>query len=96
MQLLSGHIRVAAGASESFFESVIRAHLKELLITKAAIITGLGYEKVRGILSNPETGPGLLDDPGLYQLLYGAVPEKGPARTKMIDEALELIGAWKS
>jgi hypothetical protein len=96
VQLLSGHIRVAANASESYFDTVIRAHLKELLTTKASIETGVDYEKVRGILSNPETGPELLHDPGLYQLLYGHAPQKGPARIRMIEEALDLIGAWKS
>lgn len=96
VQLLSGQIRVAETASDSYFEGVIRARLKELMITKASLETGLEYEQVRRILADPSSGPRLIADTHLYGLLYSPTPRKGPARLKTIQEAVALIGAWKS
>jgi len=96
VELLSGQIRVAESASDSYFEGVIRARLRELMTTKASLETGLEYEKVRKTLADPKTGPRLIGDTRLYGLLYDPTPRKGPGRIRMIEETVALIGAWKS
>ena len=59
MRFLSGQFRVAATASNSYFENVVRGRLKELLVTKVALETGLENELVRRLLSAPMDGPRL-------------------------------------
>lgn len=95
VQFLSGQVRVAARASDSYFENVARTRLKELLVTKVSIETGLENETVRRILIDPGQGPRLLGDDSLYRMLYGPVPRSGVARIEMIDKTLDLIGVWK-
>jgi hypothetical protein len=92
---LSGQFRVAASASNSYFENVARARLKELLVTKVSVETGLENETARRILSDPRQGPRLLVDEYLYRMLYGPIPLGGVARMNMIGDAIDLIGAWK-
>jgi hypothetical protein len=94
VQFLSGQFRVATSASNSYFENVVRARLRELLTTKVALETGQDDETVRRILSDPKNGPRLLDDDDLYRMLYGPPPTSGPARVDLIGEAIDLIGAW--
>ena len=95
IQFLSGQFRVAAEASGSYFENIVRARLKELLVAKIAVETGLESEMVRQSLSDPKRGPRLLADESLYSMLFGPTPPVGPARINMIGEAVDLIGAWK-
>jgi hypothetical protein len=95
IQFLSGQLRVAASASDSYFENVIRARLKDLLTTKVSIETGLENENVRRILADPSRGRRLLVDESLYGMLYGPVPHGRLARMTMISDAIDLIGAWK-
>ena len=94
VQFLSGQFRVAASASNSYFENVVRARLRELLTAKVALETGLEKEKARELLSDPRRGPGLLEDETLYHMLYGPAPRGGLARMNMISAAIDLIGAW--
>jgi hypothetical protein len=96
VQFLSGQFRVAANASNSYFENVIRGRLKELLIAKVALETGIETEVVRRVLSDPRDGPRLLEDESFYRMLYGPPPQGRLARMTMIGEAIELIGAWKA
>lgn len=95
IQFFSSQIKVAAEASDSYFEDVIRSKLKELLVAKVAVQTGLEPDVVRLILTSPTTGLKLLKDETLYEALYGPVPETSPRRIEMIDNAIDLIGAWK-
>lgn len=94
VQFLSGQFRVAAAASNSYFENVVRARLKDLLTAKVALETGLEKEIARQLLSDPTRGPGLLEDESLYRMLYGPAPRGGLARMNMISDAIDLIGAW--
>ena len=94
-QVFSERFRLAGRASSSYFENVIRARLRELLITKVALETGLENETVRRILSDPKHGPRLLENEPLYRILYGPIPSGERTRTAMIGEAIDLIGAWK-
>jgi hypothetical protein len=95
VQFLSGQFRIAANASNSYFENVVRARLRELLITKVALETGVAPEMVRRVLSDPGQGPALLEDKSLYRMLYGPAPDRGLGRINMIGEAITLIGDWK-
>jgi len=95
VQFLSGQFRVAASASNSYFENVVRARLRELLTTKVSLETGLDNATLRRILSDPMEGPGLLEDETLYRMLYGPTPEGELARINLIGDAIDLIGAWK-
>ena len=95
VQFLSGQFRVATDASNSYFENVVRARLRELLTTKVALATGQENETVRRILSDPREGPQLLEDQSLYRMLYGPTPRNGMARINLIRDAIDLIGAWK-
>ena len=95
VQFLSGQFRVAANASNSYFENVVRARLRELLTNKVALEAGLENETVRRILSDPRDGPELLEDQTLYRMLYGPTPQGGLARLNLIRDAIDLIGAWK-
>ena len=95
VQFLSGQFRVAANASNSYFENVVRARLRELLTTKVALEIGVENETVRRILLDPRDGPRLLEDETLYRMLYGPTPQGGLARLNLIGDAIDLIGAWK-
>jgi hypothetical protein len=95
VQFLNGQLRVAASASNSYFENVVRARLRELLTTKVALETSLETETVRRILLDPRDGPRLLQDESLYRMLYGPTPPGGLARINLIGDAIDLIGAWK-
>ncbi len=74
---------------------MVRARLKELLIAKIALETGIESETVRRLLSDPEQAPRVLEDKSLYSMLYGPIPQAGLSRMNMIGETLDLIGAWK-
>ena len=95
VQFLSGQFRVAANASNSYFENVVRARLRELLTTKVALEIGVENETVRRILLDPRDGPRLLEDETLYRMLYGPTPQGGLARLNLIGDEIDLIGAWK-
>jgi hypothetical protein len=95
VQFLSGQFTVASIASNSYFENIVRARLKELLAAKVAIEKGLENDATRRLLSDPKQGPRLLEDDPLYRLLYGPAPQGGLARINMIGDAIDLIGAWK-
>ena len=95
VQFLSGQFKVAANASNSYFENVVQSRLKELLTVKVALGTGLDSETIRPLLSDPKQGPTLLGDESLYHMLYGRPPQGALERINMIGEAIDLIGAWK-
>ena len=95
VQFLSGQFRVASDASNSYFENVVRARLRELLTAKVALETGQDDGTVRRVLSDATEGPKILNDESLYRMLYGPTPKSGPARINLISDAIDLIGAWK-
>lgn len=95
VQFLSGQFRVAANASNSYFENVVQSRLREMLTSKVALELGLDNEAVRRLLSDSNQGPALLADESLYRILYGPPPRSGLQRLNMISDAIDLIGAWK-
>jgi hypothetical protein len=90
---MSGQIRIASNATDSYFETVVRARLKELLITKVTLKTGIDRDNVRRKLSDPTQARVILGNDELYIALYGPIPT-GWNRICMIEKALDLIGAW--
>lgn len=93
---LSNQIGVAAAASDSYFDVVVRARLKDLLIDKVALETGLETDTVRRSLFEKERAKQLLRNEALYDALNGPVPATGADKIKMINRAIEMIGAWNS
>lgn len=95
LQFLSGQFKVAANASNLYFQNAVQLRLRELLTVKVALATGFDSESVRSLLSDPKNGPVLLRNRALYQMLYGPPPRGGLERITMIGKAIDLIGAWK-
>ena len=95
MRFLSGQIKVAAESTNSYFENVLRARLRELMISKVALETGMDSGTIRRLLSDPREGRELLHDWDIYGMLYGPTPRTGTARMDMIEKAVDFIGAWK-
>jgi len=95
VQFLSGQIKVAADSTNSYFENILRARLRELMISKVALETGMENGTVRRLMSDPRERRKLLHDEAIYGMLYGPAPRTGAARMSMIAEAVDLIGAWK-
>lgn len=93
---LGSQIQVAATASDSYFDDVIRARLKELLITKITLEVGLERDEARRTLSDPYRGMTMLHNKKLYGILYGPVPRSGPERIAMIDAAIGMIQDWQA
>lgn len=63
---------------------------------KVALETGMESDGIFRILSDPKDGPRLLHDDRLYSVLYGQLPENRENRAKMIEETMDMIGAWTS
>jgi hypothetical protein len=95
VHFLSNQIRGAADASDSYFDDIVRVRLKELLITKITVETGMEPDEVRRTLSFSRTGLELVGDPTLYRILYGPVPTSKQKRIEVVRNAVELIGDWK-
>ena len=91
---LSNQIKVAAAASDSYFDVVVRARLKDLLIDKVALETGLEKDAVRRSLFDKEQARQLIQNEELFDALTGPVPATGADRMKTINRAIEMIGAW--
>lgn len=88
-------VEVASKASPEYFERVLLARLRSILVEKVSLETGIERERVSEVLSNAALGPGLLKDDQLYMLLYRPPPGRGPARVRMLEDAVERIEAWK-
>jgi hypothetical protein len=95
VKFLAGQLGIAADASDSYFENVVRSRLKELLISKVSLEIGLDSGTVRRNMSDPRKGPQMLHDDQLYRILYGRTPKTRDALAQMIEDAIDMIGAWK-
>ena len=96
VQYLSRQVQVASEASQAYFESVLLSRLRDILVDKVSLETGMEKEKVKRELADRSQGPSLTRDQRLYMLLYSSIPSKGATRIKMIHEALDLIEALKA
>lgn len=95
VRFLGSQIQVAATASDSYFDDVIRSRLKELLITKISLELGVERDLARRTLSDPKRGMMMLRNRKLYGILYGPVPQTGTERIVMIDAAIDEIRDWQ-
>lgn len=96
VQGLTRQIEVGSRASSQYFDGVVLARLREALVDKVAVETGLEPQRVREILGNHRLGPGLLKDETLYRLLYSPVMAvKGSGRVGLLEEAVARIEDWK-
>ena len=95
VQFLARQIDVGMMASPAYFDLVLLSRLREVLVEKVSLETGIEKERVRELLANPSLGPGLLREDSLYRLLYSPPPARGPTRVKLLEDAIALVEAWK-
>jgi len=96
VQFLSRQIEVAAGASQAYFETILLNRLRDVMIERVSLETGMEKEIVKRELADGRLGPALVRDPVLYSLLYDSRPLKGSARIEMLRETTVRIEAWKA
>lgn len=95
VQSLTRQLEVAANASPAYFETIIRARLRELLTQKVSLETGVEKETIKKALSDHAQGPQLLKDQKMYELLYYHPPVSSELRLQMLREIIDRIEAWK-
>ncbi len=95
VRLLTQQIDVGTRASPKYFDTVLLARLREILVERVSLETGMDRPRVRDVLSNRKLGPGLLQDRELYNFLYTEPPPWGSARLRLLKEAVTRIEAWK-
>lgn len=95
VQSLTREIDVGRRASRSYFETVLLSRLRDLLVDKVSLETGMEKTRVQELLKNPVLGPGLLRDERLYRLLYNGESARGPERVQLLEDAVAGIEAWK-
>ena len=93
---LRQQLNITSKSSASYFDDVIRTRLRNLIVTKASLETGIETGQVRHLLTDPIKGPAFLHDEQLYRLLYSATPKDGEDRMRMVLETIELIENWKA
>jgi hypothetical protein len=96
VQYMSRQVEVACIGSQAYFESVLRNRLRDILVEKISLETGIEKLKVKQELADVVKGPALVRDEMLYRLLYSSTPPKKATRIKMIREAIDGIEAWKA
>ena len=95
VQRLTRQIEVGSRASGEYYNTVLLGRLREVLVEKVCLETGIERERVKYVLKNKILGPALLRNTELYRLLYTGVPVPGPGRVRLLEEALAGIEAWK-
>ena len=94
LQYLSRQIEVASGGSQAYFESILLGRLRDVLIEKINLETGIEKEKLKKDLYDPIIGREVAGDP-LYMLLYTPLKSKGASRVKALRSIVDGIEAWK-
>ncbi len=96
VRFLTEQIDAAKRASPEYFDRVLRSRLREALVEKVSLETGIGRERVKETLGNPTLGPGMLRNQRLYDLLYSRLPARSVSRIKMLEETVALVGGWRA
>jgi len=96
VQYLSRQVEVASSGSQAYFESILLSRLRDILVEKVSLETGIEKENVKQQLADAVQGPALVGNGPLYRLLYSSTPPKGTTRVKMLREAIDGIEAWKA
>lgn len=95
IERLTKQVEVGTSASRGYYETVLMSRLREVLVEKVALETGMDKERTRETLKNKLLGPSLLRDHELYALLYIRAPPAGPGRLADLERTVKLIEAWK-
>ncbi len=95
IERLTKQVEVGISASKGYYETVLRTRLREILVEKVALETGMENDAAKEVLKNRSLGPRLLRDPELYALLYSGAPAPGPERIANLERTVKLIEAWK-
>ena len=95
VEQLTRQIDVGVGASSHYYDTVLLARLREILLEKVSLETGMEKNLIQEMLKNKTLGPGLLGDGELYTLLYSGAPARGPERVKTLERLVGLVEAWK-
>ncbi len=95
VEQLTRRIEVGSSSSQSYFDSLLQARLRGVLVERLALETGIERERVRELLENPRLGRGLVRNDRLYRLLYTRPPEPGPARVKLLNDIATMLEDWK-
>ena len=93
---LTRQVEVAAKASSAYFENILRGRLRDLLVEKVSLETGIQSESVKHALADHDLGPQLLKDLEFYKLLYYPPPREARARLQMLQEIVNRIESWKA
>jgi hypothetical protein len=96
IQFLTRQVEVAANASSAYFETILRGRLRDLLVEKVSLETGMEKESVKRALADGNLGPRLLKDLEMYKLLYYPPPREPKARLQMLRETVYRIEIWKA
>jgi len=95
VQFLTRQVEVAAKASPAYFETILRGRLRELLVEKVSLETGMERESVKRALADANIGPRLLKDLETYKLLYYSPPRGAEARLQLLRQIIDRIEGWK-
>lgn len=95
VQSLTRQLEVAATASPAYFETIIRARLREILAEKVSLETGVEKDTVKKALMDRTQGRRLIKDEKMYELLYYHPPVSPDSRLQMLREIIDRIEAWK-
>ncbi len=94
IQRLARQIEVGSRASKEYYDSVLIRRLREVLVEKISLETGMDKERIREILKDVNLGQALLRDRELYRLLYTGASVPGPARVRLLEDAIAAIEQW--
>ncbi len=92
---LTRQIQVATGASQEYYDGVLRARLRDILAEKVCLETGIERQKVNALLQDEKQAPRLLRDVRLCRLLYSREAGMPAERVRMLLEAVQRIEEWK-
>jgi hypothetical protein len=96
VRYLSRQVEIAPKASQAYFQSILLNRLRDILVEKVSLETGMEKEKVKQELSDAVQGPALIRDRRLYTLLYSQTTPGDATRIKMLREAIDRIEDWKA
>ena len=96
VQFLTRQVEVAAKASPAYFDTILRGRLRDHLVEKVSLETGMEKESVKRTLADANQGPRLLKDLETYKLLYYSPPRGAEARLQLLREIMDRIEGWKN
>jgi len=95
IETLTKQIKVGETSSKQYYETILLNRLRDVMVEKVSLETGMEIDRTKEILMNKLQGPSLLHDRVLYTLLYSGAPPTGPRRLADLDKTVKLIEAWK-